>query len=215
VDWGQEDIDEPRFTELCGSLYEAAQTPELMIPALDRVRESFGFEAFHQFVIDTSTGLPIQEWANQRITQDDMAQYSQHYFAKDPRPIMAAQAGVGQLFNTREVWDKRAESQSEIVQDFLYPRGVGHCLGGQLIASENLVGYTAFLDAKDRGPKSPKQLDFMKRLMPHLGKSAQLLLELGNLRGRLAANEQAFDSRESNCVRQSQGGKFIASANDP
>jgi DNA-binding CsgD family transcriptional regulator/PAS domain-containing protein len=192
------DIDESQFSELCGSLYEAAQTPKLMISALDGVRQAFGFEAFHQFVIDTNTGLPLQEWANQRITQDDMAQYAQHYFAKDPRPELAAKAGVGQLFNTRDVIDKRLESQSEIMQDFLLPRGVGHCIGGQLLASESQIGYVAFLDANDRVKgKSPKQLDFMRRLMPHLSKSTQFLLDLSQLRNRLAASEQALDASEA------------------
>jgi transcriptional regulator with GAF, ATPase, and Fis domain len=191
------DIDERQFAELCGALYEAAQTPELMTSALEQVRETFGFEAFHQFVIDTHTGLPVQEWANQRITQDDMAQYAQYYFAKDPRPVMAAKAGVGRLFNTRDVFDKHAECQSEIMQDFLHPRGVGHCIGGQLMASENLVGYVAFLEAKDREAKSPKQLDFMKRLIPHFSKSTQLLLELSSLRGRLEASEHALDASEA------------------
>jgi hypothetical protein len=106
------EIEEPRFAELCSSLYEAAQTPELMTAALDGLRGVFGFEAFHQFVIDPHTGSPVLEWANQRITQDDMAQYAQHYFAKDPRPMLAAKAGVGRLFDTREVYDKRLESGS-------------------------------------------------------------------------------------------------------
>jgi DNA-binding CsgD family transcriptional regulator/PAS domain-containing protein len=191
------EIDEPQFTELCGSLYEAAHSPELMTAALDRVRESFGFEAFHQFVIDTQTGAPIKEWANARITQNDMAQYAQHYFANDPRPRLAAKAGVGRLFNTRLYFDKRMESQSEIMQDFLRPRGVGHCVGSQLISNEDTVAYCAFLDAKDRGAKSDKQVDFMGRLMPHLSKSTQLLVELQNLRGRLAVSEQALDTSEA------------------
>jgi DNA-binding CsgD family transcriptional regulator len=127
-----------------------------------------------------------------------MAQYAQHYFAKDPRPHLAAKAGVGQLFDTRDVIDKRLESQSEIMQDFLLPRGVGHCIGGQLLASESQIGYVAFLDSHDRAKgKSPKQLDFMRRLMPHLSKSTQLLLDLSQLRNRLAASEQALDASEA------------------
>jgi DNA-binding CsgD family transcriptional regulator/PAS domain-containing protein len=212
LDRVHKDIDEPQFTELCGSLYEAAHSPELMTNALDRVRESFGFEAFHQFVIDTQTGAPIKEWANQRITQDDMAQYAQHYFAKDPRPLMAAKAGVGRLFNTRSHYDKRLESQSEIMQDFLRPRGIGHCIGGQLISNENTVAFAAFLDAKDRGAKSEKQVDFMGRLILHLSKSTQLLLELQNLRGRLAVSAQALDASEA-AIYTLTGRHRVVSAN--
>jgi DNA-binding CsgD family transcriptional regulator/PAS domain-containing protein len=212
VDRVDREIDEPQFTALCGSLYEAAHSPELMTSAIERVRESFGFEAFHQFVIDTQTGLPIKEWASQRITQDDMAQYAQYYFAKDPRPLMAAKAGVGRLFNTRFHYDKRQESRSEIVQDFLHPRGIGHCMGSQLIASENVVAYSAFLDAKDRSTKSEKQVDFLGRLMPHLSKSTQLLLELQQLRGRLAVSEQALDASEA-AIFTLAGRQRVVSAN--
>jgi DNA-binding CsgD family transcriptional regulator/PAS domain-containing protein len=176
------------------------------------VRESLGFEAFHQFVIDTQTGAPIKEWASQRITQDDMAQYAQHYFAKDPRPLLAAKAGVGRLFDTRHFYDKRLESQSEIMQDFLRPRGIGHCIGGQLISNENTVAFAAFLDAKDRGAKSEKQVDFMGRLILHLSKSTQLLLELQNLRGRLAVSAQALDASEA-AIYTLTGRHRVVSAN--
>jgi hypothetical protein len=206
------DIDESQFTELCGSFYEAAQTPVLMTQALDRTREIFGFEAFHQFVIDTQTGMPLKEWANQRITADDMAQYAQYYYVKDPRPVLASKLGVGRLFNTRNLYDKHSESHSEIMQDFLHPRGVGHCLGGQLMASESLIGYTAFLDAKDRVAKTPKQLAYLTRLIPHLSKSTTLMMELDSLRGRLAANENALDQSETAILTLS-GRHRVVSAN--
>jgi DNA-binding CsgD family transcriptional regulator len=70
-------------------------------------------------------------------------------------------------------------------------------MGGQLIASENFVAFNAFLDAKDSGAKSDKQIDFMGRLMPHLSKSTQLLLDLSHLRGQLAVSEQALDASEA------------------
>jgi DNA-binding CsgD family transcriptional regulator len=83
------------------------------------------------------------------------------------------------------------------MQDFLFPRGVGHCIGGQLLASENQIGYVAFLDAKDRGAKSPEQVAFLRRLMPHIGKSTQLLLDISHLRSQVTASEQALDASEA------------------
>jgi hypothetical protein len=65
-----ENFRDSELVHLCNSLYEAA---------LEQVRRAFGFEAFHQFVLDTKTSAPVVEWANNRISQVDMAIYSAHY----------------------------------------------------------------------------------------------------------------------------------------
>jgi hypothetical protein len=54
---------------LCNALYEAALEPALMHQALEQVRQTFGFEAFHQFVLDADTSTPVVEWANNHMTR--------------------------------------------------------------------------------------------------------------------------------------------------
>jgi hypothetical protein len=112
---------EPDLSSLVLSLYEASQTPTMMNSALDKIRSTFGFEAYHQFVLDAKTGAPKQEWSNNHITADDMAAYSEHYFKVDPRPTFAAQLGVGQLFCTDDFISPHERAHSELYQDFLMP----------------------------------------------------------------------------------------------
>jgi DNA-binding CsgD family transcriptional regulator len=189
-----EKFGDSELVSLCNSLYEAALTPALMMQALEQVRRAFGFEAFHQFVLDASTSIPVVEWANNRISQEDMAIYSAHYYAVDPRPQYAAKLGVGQLFSTHEFLNPATTSRSELFQDFLIPRGVAHCMGGQLVANADYVAYIGLLDPKDRGRMVAEQQQQLARLLPHLSRSVQLMLRTESLGNQLDANAQALDA---------------------
>jgi DNA-binding CsgD family transcriptional regulator len=184
------------LSNLVVSLYEASHTSTLMGPALEQIRSTFGFQAYHQFVLDGPPGPPTQEWSNDHISADDMAVYAEHYFKVDPRASFSEKLGVGQPFCTNDFISPQERAHSELYQDFLIPRGMGDCVGAQLMATDQTKAFAAFLDRPDHEASSPQRRQHLAFLIPHLSKSVQLLMKMQGLKEQLHASTSAMDDLE-------------------
>jgi DNA-binding CsgD family transcriptional regulator/PAS domain-containing protein len=166
------------LAELSAGLYEAALNIQLIPAAMENIAQSLGCYSYHQMTLDTNTHQVTMGWTGDVVPDSVQAAYEQHYIQLDDRPLQAFAAGVGGIFVSTDSASAATIDRSEIYQDFLIPNGVKHCMGGMSFEDDKRRMLVAFLGAADRDEFSTQERHLLKQLMPHLQRSAALMLRV-------------------------------------
>jgi len=162
--------------ELIGALYEAAMTPALWMPTIERLSQWMGALAFHMFAWYEHAQASRLFLVSHPEFIEAIQKFDAYYGKIDvvrERPLSVA---PGAFFVTQEHFDDRFVKRSEWFQDFLLSNGMCWSTRGTVTVEEGVHAVLAMLRSNDRGCYSMTDLQSARRLWPHFNRATSLFM---------------------------------------
>lgn len=179
----------PRLVEL---IFDGAESPDGVAPALGAMAQLFEAECGHSLAIGASGIVETHIWANQD-RRPEFAEYERHWVHQDPRQVAAAKL-FGQVLSDVAVIDPHEFERSPIYNEHLRRSNVRYSLFANTRLAPDLELGQAFLRRPVHGPFGPEHVQALEMLLPHLRRALQLRLLVASMRDELADLRRALDA---------------------
>lgn len=162
------------------------------------------------------------EEANEAEGRAHEQQYMHRYFAQDPRIPCLTSRRVGEWFYDQDEFTSDVIEQAPYYRDFLVPNGAKHTASVRLFGDEAESVILSVATMTDKPRFLNAQLDYFKRIAPHLIEAIALFRDApriarGNavdveLMERIGKPVVLLDSNRRITAMNAQGEKFLSSS---
>ncbi len=157
------------------SIYDAALDDKLWAPALLAIRQALGAEASALFHRDMPAVMKHCAFASfSGWTAELLDNYKEYYGSLDKRRVPIAALSPGQVFVDGREMSFAEVVESEIVQDFYRPAGLGHSMAMVVFGSGERSGVLSVHRGLSGGTFPEPNIAFFERLTPHVIRALQL-----------------------------------------
>lgn len=180
------------YDDIVGLIYDAAVEPLRLKNALARITGSVGAAGAHlvgfdkpnqQVVLSAITGFsPLGE-----------IDYNERYAKGDPRAPVMLGAPVGQWLSCHHFLTQDFVDRSDFFQDFLIPYGSRFMSAVKLLESERYAAVLGIHRSITQAPLSVDELEFLRRLTPHLQRALGLIYEHARLQDQWSVAKATLD----------------------
>lgn len=170
-----------QILNLIEQIYEVALEPAAWPDCLEGFRQLFGGGVVTIWLGGSASASVIQVGMDPSFVRS----YIDHYAALDPIGRAVAGLADGQLGSAADIGiDHATLARSEYYNDYMRPQGwlPGKSMGGVLLGDESgPLATFGFQAVKGDGRFGPRHLQLLKRLVPHLRRTARLNRRLRTL----------------------------------
>lgn len=179
----------PSDLRLIDQIYEAVQTPDLLMPAYQAVAEQCGGFAAHYLSVELQQTNVFESQVNDANLSSAERAYADYYISIDPRLPWYSNGAVGEWRVDQQIFDERYIQRSEIYNDFLKPADCKRLALCQLRKTPKDFTSLSILRPHDAG-------DFLETELQHLQRFSTHLVRATELRMRLKQTELALHSAQ-------------------
>lgn len=182
----RQDTGERKFSELVGSIYEAAVEPAGWAAVVAEMKR----------YLNCPTGLIFLEDVHNRKARftvtdglDDglVDQYYRHYIFLDPNLAAKNKLPVGTVTASNQVMRDNQWENSEYYHDFARHVGIFYQMGAYTHRSPDAFGGIGVHRPKDSNPFSKAEICSMRRIVPHMRQAFRVSSLLQGAQGTLSA----------------------------
>lgn len=213
-------LGEDRLHEIIGLIYEAAIEPEQWITVMEQVSQCLNAVATTLLMHDFSTsgvadGPPGVVIRTVGFEPAYVASYIGHYagtnvWARNEEALAEGVAVTSEMLYPQDKLDS-----TEFYGDWLRPQQLKHAIGGIIVRDGPVAVKFSALRSGSVGCYTEPELDFYRRLLPHLRRACQINKRLEQERSRsaplAAASQWAANSTHLGILTLSESGQILAS----
>jgi DNA-binding CsgD family transcriptional regulator len=190
---GRPAIDTEQFSEVVGTIYDAAIDPHQWPTAIEQIARMIEGVNGVILMLDTVEGR-AKFHVNWNVNPDDMRVYSESFHADNPLDGVFNRFDVDEPYSIAMVMDEKEWLATRIYREFGRPRGFLDSIGVSLLKTPSRLASLSIARDHDAGFAGPRELEIMRLLAPHVRRSVSIadLIEMRELTVRTF--ESAFDS---------------------
>ncbi len=172
-------LGEDQLHEVIGLIYEAALDPQRWRTVMEHLSHCLNAEAVTLFVHDFSTSLVADgpPGAALRTVGFDpayVASYVEHYASTNVWAQNEAALAEGAAVTSEMLYPQTRLAATEFYADWLRPQQLSHAMGGIIVRDDHLAVKLSALRSCRAGAYQDPELDFYRRLLPHLKRACQI-----------------------------------------
>lgn len=213
-------LGEDRLHEIIGLIYEAAIDPEQWISVMDRLSSSLNSAAVTLLMHDFSTsgvadGPPEAVVRTVGFEPTYVTNYIEHYASTNVWAGNEETLAEGVAVTSEMLYPQGELGSTEFYGDWLRPQELKHCIGGIIVRHGPVAVKLSALRSGRIGSYTDSELDFYRRLLPHLKRACQINKRLEQERAHsapfVAASQWATHSTHLGILTLSDSGQILAS----
>lgn len=202
--------DERLVYELIDRIYSAAAAPEEWSGFLEQLAELLELRAVNFALAhaqaDGSFAMMPQAWGFDDRT---IASYDEYYAEIDPRRVPALQVPAGTVETSDILMEDEAFRRSEFYNDYFAPAGLRHSFAAVLDNDGQTVSVLVCHRGRGHAQAGGVELDFLRRLLPHLQRARALSIRLETLESRERILYDVLDRLPVGIVFVDETGAFL------
>jgi hypothetical protein len=212
-------LGEDRLHEIIGLIYEAAIDPDRWSTVMERVSQSLNAAAVTLLMHDFSTsgvadGPPGVVVRTVGFEPAYVASYIEHYAGTNVWVRNEETLAEGVAVTSEMLYPQADLGSTEFYGDWLRPQQLKHCIGGIIVQHGPVAVKLSALRSGCMGSYTEPELDFYRRLLPHLKRACQINKRLEQERARsaplVAASQWATRSTHLGILTLSDSGQILA-----
>lgn len=212
-------LGEDRLHEIIGLIYEAAIEPERWSTVMERVSQSLNAAAITLLMHDFSTsgvadGPPGVVVRTVGFDPAYVANYIEHYAGTNVWVRNEETLEEGVAVTSEMLYPQAKLDSTEFYGDWLRPQQLKHCIGGIIVRDGAVAVKLSALRSGRVGCYTEPELDFYRRLLPHLRRACQINKRLEQERSlsapAVAASQWAANSTHLGILTLSENGLVLA-----
>ncbi|MFY9476178.1 MAG: hypothetical protein WAQ08_00660 [Aquabacterium sp.] len=212
-------LGEDRLHEIIGLIYEAAIDPERWVTVMEQVSQSLNAAAITLLMHDFSTsgvadGPPGVVVRTVGFEPAYVANYIEHYAGTNVWVRNEETLAEGVAVTSEMLYPQDKLDSTEFYGDWLRPQHLKHCIGGIIVRHGPVAVKLSALRSGRVGCYTEPELDFYRRLLPHLKRACQINKRLEEERHRdapaIAASQWAAHSTHMGILTLSDSGQVLA-----
>lgn len=213
-------LGEDRLHEIIGLIYEAAIDPERWIAVMEQVSQSLNAAAITLLMHDFSTsgvadGPPGVVIRTVGFDPAYIASYVEYYAGTNVWARNEEALREGMAVTSERLYPQAELDSTEFYADWLRPQQLKHAMGGIIVRDGPLAVKLSALRSGHVGCYTEPELDFYRRLLPHLRRACQINKRLEQERCQsapaVAASQWAANSTHLGILTLSESGQILAS----
>jgi DNA-binding CsgD family transcriptional regulator len=189
------------FAELVGRIYDASIDPVHWPAAMGQTERLIG--AFTSHILLCRGGrAEIFATAPGHTDKAFADSYDQHYSTVDPMPGFVMSCPTGDFVTDEDAVPKRRFLNSEFYTDWVKPQGMYTCLYTNAFRRRDRAAYLCLTRERGARPFLRKEMANARRLLPHLGRAAEIHFRLIESERQVGVMDLALslNSQEVICV---------------
>ena len=214
-------LGEDRLHEIIGLIYEAALDPGQWCAVMERASLSLNSASVTLLMHDFSTsgvadGPPGVVVRTVGFESDFVASYIEHYAGTNVWANNEETLAEGVAVTSEMLYPQAKLDSTEFYGDWLQPQQLKHCIGGIIVRDGPVAVKFSALRSGRAGSYTEPELDFYRRLLPHLKRACEINKRLEQERARwappsMAASQWATNSTHLGILTLSNNGQILAS----
>ena len=165
--------------DLIGRIYDAAEHPEQLSDALDRVGDALQSIANCLTFEDLSNRQSSINLSS-KVDPHFQRTYNEHYQSVNLHIIRARPLFTpGRVVSSHTLCTDDEVLRSEYYQDFLRPQDWFYPFGGRISSTKSSLAVVNFLHSRRQGPCTPEQQGLLEALLPHFARAIRLHQTVG------------------------------------
>jgi DNA-binding CsgD family transcriptional regulator len=186
-------MDEKKYDDLIGKIYDAAVMPELWPVFLEQLSDAFGSRGTVLYLVDfasrsaTCRSDEISFIQSVRTDPETVLSYDRYYSKVNVWLENSRDLPEGKLITTDRLFPVRELTKTEWYNDWLKPQDYFHAMIGHLLKQDTLAVRLSIFRAK-RQPFSADEIISLARLVPHLRRSCMIHKKFSEFQRVLATN---------------------------
>lgn len=177
--------DPEALADVTALAYDAAADPSIWPRFLERVADVLELRAANFGICHTDgLGAAVMVPASWGFSETEIADYETHFAAVDPHRIPALSMPTGAVGTLSDIVPDEDLVRSEYFNDFYARVGLRRGLSSLIHNEGGGLSVLACHRGPDQRPASDEDLEFLRRLTPHLQRARKLSIQLGTLETR-------------------------------
>lgn len=206
---------EDGLLHLVGRIYEAALQPEMWPDVLARTADHLHATSASLIVQDGAVaqggdgagGSVVPQVFVSRLDPETLGEYQRFWAPHDLGRQAMERMPAGAVATDQSMANSDEYRRSAIYNDFLVPRQIARVLAGLPLTDEKGLAHVFFHRPATRGPYESKDLERLRRLLPHLARALTLRRHLFDLASARQAAVDALDRLPAGVVFVGGGGE--------
>ncbi len=182
------------FDKLVESMYDAAGSPELWPEVMSALADYAGAFGAYLFYWKKRENAYWFSAPSRRLRTRANELYGERYWTLDAALPQLCRTPPGEFHLCQDHFDDRYVKRSEFYNDFLMPvAGVRYRAGTRMVDDGNVIAILAVHRSARQGPFEARDVQLLKRIVPHVTRAAELHLRISNFAAREAMLACALD----------------------
>ena len=181
-----------QLLETIEAIHDAGLEPERWPDALEAVTRTLGGVAATLETFDRRT-MDLTDFHSFGLPPAGEIAYLEEFAARNPRIPLMLNDRPGDVIYDYRILSEGEMHRSDFYADFLAPTGYRYFVGGALAASNRQSTLFSVQRTIKQGHVQGREIDLMRRLMPHLRQAHDVARRLGNAGAARRAFEASLD----------------------
>lgn len=213
-------LSEDRLHEIISLVYEAAIDSALWPSVMESLAHSLNSAAITMYTHDfnasgVAAGCQGEVFRTVGFDPAFVASYAKHYAHANVWAQNEMALPEGMVVTSEMLYPQTELPSTEFYGDWLRPQNLQHALGGVIAKSGSLAVKFSALRSSRLGRYTAQEMDFYRRLLPHIKKACQINQRLMHERAMqtlpsVAANQWAACSTHLGILTLSASGQVLA-----
>ena len=164
------------FENLLNLLYDTLDNNDAWNPFFEQLNTAVASEMTHYFVFDKAiASLSYSGGAN--LPPNAELEYLQKYHLIDPRLPSALKTRQDEWFHCHQEFSNEFVATNEFFQDYFLSHGMRYVSAYKILENEQATVIIGFISTEAQGVMSQQVIDFLNRLLPHVGRASQASIQ--------------------------------------
>lgn len=180
------------LSNLVGAIYDSAFDPNGWNAALELMADELKADST-AFLVEVQESEPLAINYVNRVSQETLADYHQHYSQRDPRMKAIMRRGPGLVASSEMLMPSSEFNRTDVYHEFFVPADRPFVLGGLLYLEPSRFGMFVANRRHRRVDFGQEEIELLEFCFPHLKRAVELMVQYNQVQTEKGALISCLD----------------------